>query len=160
MVPGSHHTHATSWILALVWTPTGVALPTGQWVVTQLISHYLFCICTCTFIYTACMQMALPIHVNTLTLINNFHFPSFLDGTWLQPFATREEWLHNFQFSPTWFCFWKLGPEYNINPQITVPCISTILSVMNDWSTLVQYAVENTAELIHCSLSMLPKKST
>ena len=27
----------------------------------------------------------------------------FLDGTWLQPFATREERLHHFQFSPTWF---------------------------------------------------------
>ena len=45
--------------------------------VMLLISHYLFCICTCTFIYTAYMQMTLPIHVNTLNLINYFHFPRF-----------------------------------------------------------------------------------
>ena len=61
-----------------------------------LISHYLFCICTCTFIYTAYMQMTLPIHVNTLTLNNYFISLGFLDGTWLQPFATREERLHHF----------------------------------------------------------------
>ena len=47
--------------------------------VMLLISHYLFCICTCTFIYTAYMQMTLPIHVNTLTLINYFHFPRFFE---------------------------------------------------------------------------------
>ena len=51
--------------------------------VILLIVYYLlyttcFLICTCAFICTAYMQMSLPIHVNTLALINNFHFTSFL----------------------------------------------------------------------------------
>ena len=37
MVSGSHYTHTRTWVLALVWRPTGLAMPTGQWVVTV---HY------------------------------------------------------------------------------------------------------------------------
>ena len=33
MVSGSHYTHTHTWVLALVWQPTGLALSTGQWAI-------------------------------------------------------------------------------------------------------------------------------
>ena len=71
MVSGSHYTHTNTWVLALVWPPTGLALPTGQWAVTivTMIIVMIMIMTTTTTATTITIVIAIMITMMIRTII-------------------------------------------------------------------------------------------
>ena len=79
MVSGSNYTHAETGILALVWPPTGLALPTGQWAVTLSTNATVWKEVPCVH-YTGCLSWSEG-HV-FIVLICDPILPQFVIPNW------------------------------------------------------------------------------